>query len=155
MVNGNKMKHEIEVGFPRGVAFLQPVSQHRPLSVKHRDRLHCMEVAAARIAAAFAGQLARRAGSGGHRRLGPRRFVLEVFDLTPAAKHDLEATISLADVVQPRGERDVIGEPIPKSTARRVLSCKRLDIAGMLGQRDGSPGAERVVTIRRQLDAIF
>src|SRR5690606_37715929 len=113
VVTRNKVKHEIKVGLPRGVAFLQPFSQQCLLSIKHRDRLYRVEVAPARVATALTSQLAGCARAKRHRRFGPWRFVPEVLDLTPATKHDLKAAISLADVVQPRGKRYVFGKPIP------------------------------------------
>src|SRR5262245_52008444 len=108
---GDEVKHEVEIWLVVGVYLLQSLLQRVQLAVEHRYRLDGVNVPATRVAASQTRDAALFLGSRRHRRLRPGRLVLEVLDLAPSSEHELEATIGLADVVQPSCERDVLGKP--------------------------------------------
>src|SRR5437773_5523170 len=90
---------------------------------------------------------------GRHSRLRQYSIILVEGDLAATAKHDLEATIRLADIVQPACQGDVLDERLGKSGRRCERARERLDVLAVLVKCHQTSCVKGLVPLGGQLDA--
>jgi hypothetical protein len=93
--------------------------------------------------------------AGRDRGFSPWSLVFEELNFASASQHDLKTSIRFSNVVQPRGNRDVLGEPHVQSAFTSVLSRNRFDPRRVFCQGNGSSRMTRVVAVGRHLNAIL